>query len=230
MDAEPGQTLDQPMAQDTGAEPGEPRAGHRGRRRWISVVAGIAVVALGVVLAVVFVEDGDDEPTSQAPSTTVAPTTGAPATTGDDASAPAPTEAPPPAEAPVLEDGRYAAYLTGLDVGARTIEVDVIQFLTGDEAIAAYLEDNPDDPGGPPNDYYIVNDNPRLRELPVGGGVAITMLDWDGGFAPMTVAFEDMPAHLAADPILDDARLWPNPLWVTVEGGTVTAVEEQYTP
>jgi hypothetical protein len=135
----------------------------------------------------------------------------------------------PPVE-PVLGDGHHPVFLTGIDVAARTVEFDLIQFLTGDEATAAYVEDHPDDPGGPPNDYYIVNDNPRLRRLPVAENVEVTVLDWEDGFQPQVIAFADLPAQLAADLVPDDDRIWPNPFWLTVNDDTIIAIEEQYIP
>ena len=130
----------------------------------------------------------------------------------------------------MLDDGHHPVFLTGIDVAAGTVEFDLIQFLTGDEATAAYVEDHPDDPGGPPNDYYIVNDNPRLRRLPVAENVEVTVLDWEGGFQPQVIAFADMPAQLAADLVPDDDRIWPNPFWLTVNDDTIIAIEEQYIP
>lgn len=50
-------------------------------------------------------------------------------------------------------------------MAGRTLTVDVIQFLTGREAEEAYHRDHPEDPLGPPNDYYILTVNPRLRTL-----------------------------------------------------------------
>jgi hypothetical protein len=131
---------------------------------------------------------------------------------------------------PVLGDGHHPVFLTGIDMAARTVEFDLIQFLMGDEATAAYHEDQPDDPAGPPNDYYIVNDNPRLRRLPAAENVEVTVLDRGGGFQRQVIAFADLPARLAADLVPDDDRIWPSPFWLTVNDGTITAIEEQYIP
>jgi hypothetical protein len=132
----------------------------------VAVIAGAVAVALAAALVVALIDDGSDEPRSQTTST--APPASFPSSTADtDAAAPAPSPTPtvaPTTEPPagsVLEDGRHAVFLTGLDVDARTVDFDVIQFLMGDEATAAYHEDHPEDPDAPPNDYYIVNDNPR---------------------------------------------------------------------
>jgi hypothetical protein len=203
----------------------------RHRRNTVAVVAAltVAIAAAAVGVAVATRDDGADR--SQTTGST-APAATAPSTTDADAGGGAATSAPPtsPSGEPVLEDGRHPAYLTDIDTAARTVEFDLIQFLTGDEATAAYIEDRPDDPGGPPNDYYIVNDNPRLRRLSVAENVQVTVLDWEGGFKPQVIAFADLPAQLAADLVPDDDRIWPSPFWLTVNDDTVTAIEEQYIP
>lgn len=226
-------TQDPPDAEPAGARPtaGGPAPPAHRRRPWMAAAAGAAAIALAAVLAVVFVDGvgGTDttatteEPITQ-PPTTAAPATEAPATTAEPATS-------PPAGEPVLADGRHPVYLTGLDVATGTVEFDLIQFLGGAEAEEAYHRDNPDaPPGGPPNDYYIVNDNPRLRVLPVAEGAAVTVLDWNAGFVPRSITFADLPAALADDLYPDDGRLWPTPFWLTVEDETVTAMEEQFIP
>jgi hypothetical protein len=134
-------------------------------------------------------------------------------------------------ESAALEDGRHASYLHGLDVDARTITVDVVQFLTGQAATEAYQQDNPDDPDGPPNDYYIVNANPRLRTLPVASDVEVRLVRLhEGGGTDLTPGtWEELPTYLDAYPT-EDARLSWNPFWITVHSGEVTAMEEQYIP
>jgi hypothetical protein len=167
-----------------------------------------------------------DEPTTDEP-TTDAPATDEPVTDATDE--PATDE---PAATPVLEDGRHPAYLVALDVPGRTVTVDVIQFLTGDEAIAAYREASPEDPDGdPPNDYFIRNDNPLLRTLPVVADVAVTVvrLGEPSGAGSVPGTFEDLPAHLDEQPPAEGRLAW-NPYWLTVEGGEVAAIDEQYLP
>jgi hypothetical protein len=209
-----------------------PQAQPPGRRRLrpLAAVAGIAVIAVGVALGVVVLgHDGDDgsHTTTVESSTTDAPATDEPAAAGDEETV-RPAPGPEAAATPVIEDGRHAVFLTGLDVGARTIEFDLIQWLTGEDAREAYTADHPDDPGYPPNDYYIVNENPRLRVLPVAGDVTVTVLDH--GFEPMHIAVEDLPGFLAGDAFPDDQSLWHNPFWLTVNGDTIAAIQEQYIP
>jgi hypothetical protein len=204
----------------------------RGTRTVIAAcVAFVVLVAAAVVGVVIATQDDGDDGVDRSPTAASTDPSVAPSTT--DAGAGAATTSPPPtseAAERLLEDGRHPVYLTGIDVAGRSVEFDLIQFLMGDEAIAAWDEAHPDDPGGPPNDYFIINDNPRLRRLPVANDVAVTVLDWDGGFQPFAVAFADLPAQLAGRPILDQGGIGVNPFWLTVDDGTVTAIEEQYTP
>jgi hypothetical protein len=203
----------------------------RHRRNTVAVVAALTVAIAAAAIGVAVATRDDGAHRSQTTGST-APAATAPSTTDADAGDGAATTAPPtsPSGEPVLEDGRHPVYLTDIDTAAQTVEFDLIQFLTGDEATAAYIEDHPDDPGGPPNDYYIVNDNPRLRRLSVAENVQVTVLDWEGGFKPQVIAFADLPAQLAADLVPDDDRIWPSPFWLTVNDDTVTAIEEQYIP
>ena len=131
----------------------------------------------------------------------------------------------------VLEDGRYPVYLTDIDMPAGTITLDLVQFLTGDEAKRVYAEDHPEDPSGPANDYYIVNDNPRLRTLPVGPGLDVTVV-WlePGSLGHETIPFEELPDYFARDLTPSDPYLWYDPFWPTVADGRVVAMEEQYIP
>ncbi len=131
----------------------------------------------------------------------------------------------------LLGDGRHATYLTGIDVGDRTLTVDVIQFLTGQQAVDAYHRDYPADPDGPPNDYYIVNDNPRLRTLPVAADVKVRLVRLhEGRGAELKPGnWEELPAYLAHYPD-EGRRLSGNPFWITVAAGRVTAIDEQYIP
>jgi hypothetical protein len=209
--------------------------GPRHRRRLIGGGVGVVALVAASVGAVLAARDaGDRSATTPPPTESQATAPPAPdADAGGAASTEPPTTAAPTTMAPVelvLEDGRHPVYLTAIDLGGRTVEFDLIRFLTGDDAVVAWDADHPDTPGGPPNDYYIVNDNARLRTLPVAEQVAVTVLDWNAGFTPTTVAFADLPTELADGPISYETRLRGNPFWLTVEDDTVIVMEEQYTP
>jgi hypothetical protein len=135
--------------------------------------------------------------------------------------------------APVLPDGRHPVYLTGLDVAGRTVTFDLIQFLTGEEAKKAWVAMHPDEPDGPPNDYFIVNQNPRLRTMGIADPVAVVVVDMSGGgVGGKTISLTALPAHLAefAPVEAGDKRLSYNPYWLTVEHNKVTRIEEQFLP
>jgi hypothetical protein len=216
---------------DLPEEGGKPTPPPR-RRRAVVAVAATAVAVLAAALGFALVEDDDDgaeqsQTPSTAPSTTAAPAS-APSTSESESGA---VTTPPPPTAPVLEDGRHPVYLTALDTTARTVEFDLIQFLTGDEAVVAWDAAHPDQPGGPPNDYFIVDENPRLRVLPLADDVTVTVPSFEGaGLQAQPIPFADLPARLAGNPMPGEGRLWPNPFWLTVENGTVTAMDEQYIP
>jgi hypothetical protein len=144
-----------------------------------------------------------------------------------------PTDPPAPAVDELLEDGRHPTFLADLDVTARAVTFDLIQFLTGDEAIAAYEEDVPDDPDpGPPNDYWIRNVNPRLRTLPIAPDATVTVvrLGEPSGADGVPWTLDELPAHLALGTDVPAGRLGSNPFWLTVEDGVVVAIDEQYLP
>lgn len=128
-----------------------------------------------------------------------------------------------------LADGRHAVLLQGADLPGRQLTVDVIQFLTGEVARIAYAEDHPEDPDGPPNDYYIRNVNPRLRTLPVASDVEVTLVDLGADPAEAESSWTSLLDDLASQPSDHDLVSY-NPFWLEVEGGVVTRIEEQYVP
>jgi hypothetical protein len=131
----------------------------------------------------------------------------------------------------LLADGRHPVYVTGLDVAGKKITFDLILFLTGDAAKQAWAKEHPEEPDGPPNDYFIVNDNPRLRTLPVSGAVSVKVVDTGGGGITLApIAFADLPAHFSTEPIQEGNKVWHNPFWLTVTSGAVVTMEEQYLP
>jgi hypothetical protein len=136
---------------------------------------------------------------------------------------------PDAAPATDLADGRHAVLLHSADLPGRRLTVDVIQFLTGEEARIAYAEDHPEDSHGPPNGYHIRNVNPRLRTLPVAADVEITLVDLDADPAEVTSSWVTLLDDLASEPSDHDLVSY-NPFWLTLEGGVVTRIEEQFVP
>jgi len=179
---------------------------------------------------------GGDSSQRGAPSSPSASPTG-----GEPAPATASTSGPPndncsaPLSSPAQFDsgtGQYAAYLTAVDVTRRALGFDVIQFLRGDDATAAYHREAPNDPEGPPNDYFIVNDNPTTREAAVDRDVRVRLVrlheDSSADLDPGT--FEELPTYLAGYRPAEERRLSANPFWLSFSDGVITAICEQYVP
>ncbi len=108
------------------------------------------------------------------------------------------------------------------------LSVDYAELLSGDEAAAAATAHGSESP--PPNDYYIVNDNPKLRSIPADPNMtvkAITEADGmvSGGYSIGFGQWFDVLIGMSADDFVKD-----RPYWITIKNGTITAIEEQYLP
>jgi hypothetical protein len=170
-------------------------------------------------------------PSSSAVTTTVTTTTGASVPTQATTTPRPPASTRPGPATSQLANGRYCAWLTALDRHARTLRFDVVQWLTGDAADAAFHREHPEAPDtGAPNGYYIVNQNPRLRTLPVAPGARVSVVWGEHGTEPRTISFAEFPGYLAGDVDPHDHTLWYDPFWLTVHNGRITAIDEQYVP
>jgi hypothetical protein len=139
---------------------------------------------------------------------------------------------PLPAEGE-LEDGRHFGFIRAVDPTQRTIEFDLAYWLTGEEANQAYQEAT-GDTGPVPNDYFVVNDNPKLRELALPPDLRLVLLDWnrccdtffEGNLDLFAQAIEEQADVLDGDVVYRGVSQW----WITVRDGVVVRIEEQYSP
>jgi len=202
--------------------------------------ARILIPSLALALALAGCGGDDDSKTAasdESPSSagTPASTTAEAATSTAVATSTGPTSETTGSESSAgvdLADGRHPAYATGIDVAARTLTFDVIQFLTGADAAAAYHAANPTDLDGLIGDYYILDENPRLRTAPVANDVSVMLVrlaeDSSADSTPGT--FEELPAYFAATGPGQGAAISASPYWITIESGVITGIEEQYLP
>jgi hypothetical protein len=121
---------------------------------------------------------------------------------------------------------------------------DYAQFLTGEEADEAAVDAGFIEPGEHvPNDYYIVNENPRLRTLPISVEALIILPTFESG--PITDVRVDIDEWLS---MFDNGEPWPEnqvpandrffapgapwtPYWLTVAAnGVVVQIRQQYLP
>jgi hypothetical protein len=188
-----------------------------------------------MMLSLVLAACASDEPTVGATGETgVIDPTGITAPTGttgptDPTSATGET-GPPPAQ---LVDGDHFGFIEEVDASGGTLVLDLAYFLTGkaaNEAAAARGDEVP-----VPNDYYIVNDNPRLRTLALAEDVQLWLLDWnnccderfDGDLETFSEAIDDPPVE-SGDGFIYQGSL--SPYWLIVENGEVVRIQEQYLP
>jgi hypothetical protein len=143
-----------------------------------------------------------------------------------------PGAAPTTSEPAAIGDGRHFASLlsgtTGGEDGA-VLDVDVANFLTGADAAAACERlGEPECP--PPNDYLIEDDGAGLVRLPIDANATIDLVDWANCCeARVAGNTADLVAALTT---LSDGSIYRagSRYWLTVTGGRITAVEEQYLP
>jgi hypothetical protein len=134
-------------------------------------------------------------------------------------------------EAP-LPDGRHFGFIKSINLNASpaTMVFDLAYFLTGDEANAAAAKRGDEVPV--PNDYYIVNDNPKLRTLQVSPNVDIELVDWnnccDKFFKPNWQKLQD--SFALEEPPMGRYKGKFSHYWLTVEDGQVVKIEEQFVP
>jgi hypothetical protein len=131
--------------------------------------------------------------------------------------------------------GEQLGYIRSVSTAgpAATLTFDEAEFLTGDEAQRAAVEDGALPPGEPvPNDYYIRNADKSTRTLLVATDAEITARrcplcrngrpgnvdDFLGSFMKKGQTY--------ADPYRGAESLY----WLKIEDGTVVAIDEQYVP
>jgi hypothetical protein len=142
-----------------------------------------------------------------------------------------PVETPMPA-GDALEDGRHFGYIRSVDVSGRTIAFDLAIWLSGDAADKAFQDAGGE--GQVPNDYFVVNDNPRIRTLALSPDLRLRLVDWkhccgtffDGDLTTFARAIESGETVTEGRFVYKPQSSW----WITVRGGVVTEIEEQFTP
>jgi hypothetical protein len=110
------------------------------------------------------------------------------------------------------------------------LAVDYLGFLTGQAAIDAAEARGDESP--PPNDYYIFNDEEQAIPLGVDRSINVTLttnsdgtVDPDGYTVPFGLFFDGLVGMSGQVP-----GMWEANYWVTIENGTITAIEQQYLP
>ena len=123
-----------------------------------------------------------------------------------------------------LADGRHHAYLVTIDRVRLRLTVDVAQFLTGEEAEKAARED-----GKEAFDYYVRNQNPRLRTLTYSAGMKVvvnTLTASETGSSSKDKAI----THDKLESFFTNGKAKGRLFWFELKGGRIVRLHEQYLP
>jgi hypothetical protein len=142
---------------------------------------------------------------------------------------PSGSETPEPSESPVLEDGHHFVYVKRAshpDTGPVTVRFDLAYFYVGERAEQEAAERD----DAVLNGYYIVNENDRLRTLPLADEVEVAYIPEGQCCDPQPWDIDDWLEAIGLSTNLSDYPGRNVPWWFTVEGGEITRIEQQYLP
>ncbi len=190
------------------------------------VIIGVIVVILVALGGGYILASGGGDSDAGSPSPTVSRS---PKPSPTQEPSPTPSDSPTAsasAEPVVLEDGRHFVFTNGAKSGANArLTFDLAEFYQGQAAIDAAAAHGDDEVM---NDYYIVNDNPKLRTLPVSTDVDVLYIP-DGTCCELQPGTFDAFAEAVNGTNQTDYFIQA-PWWITVKGGQIVKIEQQYLP
>lgn len=124
-----------------------------------------------------------------------------------------------------LVDGRYFVYPKKVKAGSLTF--DVATFLTGKAAADAAKAHGDESP--PPNDYYIVNDSKALTTYPVSTAVVVRYIPASNCCSLQPGDFSAWGAAVNGTAMTDYAGK-NAPWWITISGGQIVKIRQQFLP
>jgi hypothetical protein len=201
---------------------------HMKRNALIVGAIVLALLSIGAGALIALSSDGDRAASPSAtPSSTSTPS---PTDEPSASSEPSEAETPEPSESesPILEDGHHFVFVKRAlypPDGSPRVRFDLAYFLTGAQGEQAAADHGDEFVNG----YYIVNDNPRLRTLPLADEVEVE-------YVPASQCCELQPGDIDAwlesinETNQTDYAGKGVPWWFTVEGGEITRIEQQYLP
>jgi hypothetical protein len=198
---------------------------HTKRNALIVGAIVLAMLSVGAGALIALSDDDRAQTTGPTSSSTPAQT---PEPSGSSEPSASGTPEPSGSGSPVLADGRHFVYVKTAfrrETGSTRVRFDLAYFYTGAKAEAAAADHGDEVVDG----YYIVNDNPRLRILPLADDVEVEYVP-DSNCCELQPGNIDawVEAILATNPT--DYAGTNVPWWFTVEGGRITRIEQQYLP
>lgn len=137
-------------------------------------------------------------------------------------------------------DQKLTVYIHSLQSvnGNSYIVADEIEWYQGDQAYDIFAEREPEaaaEIGGPPDDYYIVNDSETLTTYPLADEATILMQLYDhtGNITDLDIQWNEeiSPAHFidqyGKTDIIDLSQF---PYHITIHNGEITSIVQQYVP
>ena len=100
------------------------------------------------------------------------------------------------------------------------IEFDLACWFTGEAAVTAAAEDGSEPP---PNDYYVRNDNPQIRSLPVSSEIEVVWYPNGDPASEVAVPFTDWVDGATSRGLFFG-------VWLDVIDGEVLHIREQWVP
>jgi hypothetical protein len=196
------------------------------RQRRTAIVAGAVVLGLlSVVAGALIALSDDDSDRATTPSASASATQQQPLPS--ESPSPSSSPSPKPAE---IEDGKHFVYVTDaarLQDGSATITFDLAYFLTDGEGEQAAAEHGDEFVNG----YYIQNDNPKLRTVPLADDVVVRYIPVD---APDATELQRGNLDAWLESILETNQTdYPGttvPWWITVREGEIVRIAQQYLP
>ncbi|MGH8941238.1 MAG: hypothetical protein ACRDWF_00320 [Acidimicrobiia bacterium] len=155
-------------------------------------------------------------PSSTTSTTTVVTTGTPPSTTQPDGPS---GSGCTPGDGVTLPEGEWFGTVVSASQGG--IEFDLACWFEGESAVEAAAEDGAESP--PPNDYYVRNDNPQIRSLPVSPDTEVTWYPTGDPASEIVVAYSEWVDDVTARGLGYGA-------WLDVIDGEVVRIREQWVP
>lgn len=116
------------------------------------------------------------------------------------------------------------------------LSIDPIDWYEGDQAIDPFMEREGDSGlEGPPDGYYIINDDETLYELPIAGNAEVLMQIYNrtGNIAEADIIWDELISVGKFIELLstkDDLDIKGFPYHLTVKNGEIVRIVQQFVP